>query len=51
MKVAVHCHTFALEKAFDGTLNICSLFLKGILLLLALLSITSSLWPRCASVF
>lgn len=51
MKTAVHCHSFALKKAFDGILNIRSLLLKGILLLLALVSITSALWPRCASVF
>ena len=51
MKIAVHCHTFALKKVFDGTVNICLVCLKVILLLLALLSITSSPWPRYASVF
>ena len=40
-----------LKKMFDGAVNICFLYLKGILLLLTLLSLAVFPWPRCTSIF
>ena len=51
MEIAIHYNTTALKKKFDGIVNICSFYLKGILLLLTLLNITNSPRPRYASVF
>ena len=46
-----HCNNIVLKKTFDGPVAICFLYPKGFLLLMTLLNIAVSPWPRCASIF